>query len=263
MSPSGDLSHFTKNWRNWIEPLTLHSRHPFAYKRCRHYSPIYKQLKAAYRDFPANATNPGMNNIDYILLQSGEEVAKEVSLTRDTNVAQAKHLLLDIGTSTFDSSVWWFACAYSQRRIDFDAVYGWELTPLQPTSYWEKVPPHWRPYWHFYNTPVKGHKGSSESPLTFLKEIASPRDFIGLKLDIDSPHTEIPLFEQLLEDNSESAALVDEFFFELHYRCEVMMPCGWGTKIPKKIGSISLDRFTALASFSSLRKKGIRAHFWP
>ena len=37
-------------------------------------------------------------------------------------------------------------------------------------------------------------------------------------VDIDSPHTEIPLFEQLILENEPAAKLIDEFFFELHYR---------------------------------------------
>lgn len=134
LSPLGDRDYIVKSWRSWIEPLTLHSRHPFAYRRCRRYSPIYNILKKAYSSFPADAPNPGMSNIDYILVDSGENVAMELSTesTNSAQVSQAKHLLLDVGTSTFDSSAWWFTCAYSQRRIDFDAVYGWELTPLQP-----------------------------------------------------------------------------------------------------------------------------------
>ena len=83
-----------------------------------------------------------------------------------------------------------------------------------------------------------------------------------MKLDIDSPSTEIPLFEQLLSDNDDISRLVDEFFFELHFRCEVMMPCGWGDKIPEKHNSLYLDRISVLEAFTKLRRKGVRAHFW-
>ena len=57
--------------------------------------------------------------------------------------------------------------------------------------------------------------------------------------------------------------LVDEFFFELHFRCDVMMTCGWGNKMPLELAGLPLDRHHALGLFSDLRKNGIRAHFWP
>ena len=55
--------------------------------------------------------------------------------------------------------------------------------------------------------------------------------------------------------------LVDEFFFEFHFRCEIMSRCGWGD-VPQ-VGSLGNDRFSAMKLFSELRKKGVRAHFWP
>ena len=245
-------------WVEWIEPLILQSRHPFAYRRCRHSSPIYWDIKRAYASFPSNASNPGFNNVDYILLKSGLDVYRGSS-----GKEKIKHYLLDAGSSTFDSSLWWFICAYSQRKVNWDAVFAWELTPLMPTKYWEAIPAHFKPYWHFYNSPVKSSKNHPDSPFTYIRQISSEADFVSLKLDIDSPSTEIPLFEQLVSDKDGVFSLVDEFFFELHYRCEVMGPCGWGDKIPQKYGSLELDRVHALQAFSTLREKGIRAHFWP
>ena len=112
-----------------------------------------------------------------------------------------------------------FICAYSQRKINFDSVYAWELTPLLPSEYWRNVPAHFKPFWHFYNTPIKSSKNHADSPFRYLQQIATENDFVSMKLDIDSPSTEIPLFEQLVHESDGTYKLVDEFFFELHYRC--------------------------------------------
>jgi hypothetical protein len=63
-----------------------------------------------------------------------------------------------------------------------------------------------------------------------IKQIAVPEDSVSFKLDIDTPTVEIPLAMELLQD-PQLLGLVDEFFFELHFRCEVLMYCGWKDKM--------------------------------
>ena len=46
----------------------------------------------------------------------------------------------------------------------------------------------------------------------------SSGDFVSFKLDIDHPDTEMPVALSLLQDEK-LISLVDEFFFELHFRC--------------------------------------------
>lgn len=53
--------------------------------------------------------------------------------------------------------------------------------------------------------------------MRLLQQIAVPGDFVAFKLDIDHPAMEMPLALSLLSDPS-LAALVDEFFFELHFQ---------------------------------------------
>jgi hypothetical protein len=65
----------------------------------------------------------------------------------------------------------------------------------------------------------------------------------------------------MLEDES-LIELIDEFFFELHFNCEIMMPW-WRTGQHKSFMGLPLDRFHALDLFLKLRKKGVRAHIWP
>ena len=153
---------------------------------------------------------------------------------------------------------------HSKRKIGFDQVFGFELTLLEPQDYWSKVPPKWLPYWHFYNTPISQDAAHAYSPVRMIKSIASQNDFVGFKLDIDTPSVEMPIAMSLLMDDT-FASLVDEFFFELHFRCEVMTKCGWGKNPYKEDiqAGLVLDRPHVLKYFMELRHKGIRAHIWP
>ena len=133
---------------------------------------------------------------------------------------------------------------------------------LNPRDYWQKVPKIWKPFWHFYNTPISSEPDHADNPLRMLRQLVSERDFVAFKLDIDHPDTEMPIALSLLA-NGGDGALVDEFFFELHFRCEVMTSCGWGKRVPANSHGLELDRPTVLQFFIDLRKRGIRAHIWP
>ncbi len=87
-------------------------------------------------------------------------------------------------------------------------------------------------------------------------------DFIAFKLDIDTPEIEIPIVLELLS-NDHLSKLIDDFFFELHFRCELLMYCGWGNNIPDEYYGLTLNRHHALQLFLQLRQNGIRAHIWP
>ncbi len=244
----------TKKWTEWIEPMTLTTRHPFSYSTC----------KKIYQHF-GGVPRTGRSNVDYVLLKSGKDLHQEEADDNDNNGngnIQRKHYLLDAGTSTFESSLAWFTCAYSQRKISFDGVYAWEKTLLEPSDYWARVPPKWMPYWHFYNDAIQADEKAHNSPVRMLKAMAGPRDFVAWKLDIDHPETEMPIATSLLSDKSFSS-LIDEFFFELHYRCEVMTSCGWGKRVPETHSGLILERATVMQYFIDLRKAGIRAHAWP
>ena len=91
------------------------------------------------------------------------------------------------------------------------------MTLLEPTDYWSRVPQKWKPYWHFHNIPISSEKNHPDNPLSIIKKIATVDDFVSFKLDIDTPSVEMPLAMDLLKDQSLSS-LIDEFFFELHFR---------------------------------------------
>jgi hypothetical protein len=73
---------------------------------------------------------------------------------------------------------------------------------------------------------------------------------------------EIPIALELLR-RPEVSRLVDEFFFELHFRCEILMYCGWGDHMPEVVEGLQMNRLGAMNYFRQLREMGIRAHIWP
>jgi len=239
-----------QEWIEWIEPITMHARHPFAMSQCRTYM---SHVRALNRTFPSTA----VCDTDHVLLQSGQALANR-AVTRQPPQRPLKRFLFDAGSSSFESSLFFFTCGYSQRRISFDAVYAWEMTLLDPKSYWRTVPAKWKPYIHFSNVPISSVNQHADSPLTFINELGE-HDFVAFKLDIDHSTTEIPMALKLLESAS---AYVDEFFFEFHFHCEIMHDCGWGS-VPLQNLGITLDRLSVMNFFVDLRKKGIRSHIWP
>lgn len=144
----------------------------------------------------------------------------------------------------------------------FDDIYGWELTTYNSTEYWNDVPPQIVPAFHFYNVGITAENASTHSVTRFIRQTVREHDFVSLKLDIDTPSIELPIAMELLSDHS-LGSLVDEFFFELHFRCEVMMRCGFGRNISEEMHGFKMVRHDVLRFFHDLRVQGIRAHLWP
>lgn len=206
-----------------------------------------------------------LTSTDYVLLQSAASLYNTTIPNFGQREGQiTKHFLFDAGTSTFDSSLYWFVCGYSQQSISFDQMYGWEVSLLEPQDFWERVPGAWKPYYHFTNIPIVGGSSNINSPSYAIKKVATEDDFVAYKLDVDHPNVEIPELLDLLSDDHLSK-LVDEFFFEFHFNCVLLFKT-WGFRDQSKNythGTLSLDRLHAMDSFRRLRLSGVRAHFWP
>ena len=163
--------------------MNIAARHPFAFSRCKHTWQYFKGKPDTQR--------ADRSDVDYVLLQSGVALynaslpfAKPQSQSSQRPIQRRsnKHYFLDAGTSTFDSSLFWFTCAFTQRRISFNDVYGWEMTLLDPLDYWKRVPARWKPHWHFYNTPISPDPTHADSPVRLLKQLARVEDFVAFKL---------------------------------------------------------------------------------
>jgi len=153
-------------------------------------------------------------------------------------------------------------------------VYGWEATLLEPKEFWSRVPPRVAPFIHFFNIPISittnntianpNANSPATNVLALIEEIGKEEDFIAFKLDVDTTGVEIPLVLEILNSHK-LVHLIDEFFFELHFRCEYLMYCGWYSmqKAPKVYNGLILDRSHVLMFFQALRQHGVRAHIWP
>jgi len=263
-----DLIH-SRSWIEWIEPLTVHARNPFSYghileeynARVAKYNRenIKKELGLGSEIDILLGTN--QYNTDYLLTQLGEHVHHYRLAEDGITIVPTKKYMFDAGTSRFDSSLWFFTCSYSQVSIEFDRLFGWEVTLLEPTDFWEKVPPRWKEKYDFYNFPISADITSKANPFHLMRSLGIVEDdFVAFKLDIDTPDIEVKIALELL-DNPSFAGIVDEFFFELHFRCELMMKCCFGDP-PELFHGLTLLRSNVLEFFRKLREKGVRSHFW-
>jgi len=264
-----------ESWVDWIEPISVHCRNPYSLLTCLHkYNrnpPLINvhDLRSKYPKYFLGMLNvTGEQNIDYVLVHTPHPFNEFKKRKRHTSqidtvkhFSSSKSILLDAGTSSYSSSLVWLNCIYMQHNISFDRIFGWESSPLEPTAFWDEVPKQIRAKYHFYNAPMSSNITHGNSPLRIIKQLAKSEDFVSFKLDIDSPLVEVPTVLQLLE-NPTLSALVDEFFFELHFQCGIMAGCGWG-KTPGVVDGLNMSRTSAMELFRDLRKLGIRSHFWP
>lgn len=141
---------------------------------------------------------------------------------------------------------------YEKFGFHFDHIYGFEATPTPPEHVFNMIPDDLLDSYHWINIPVSSNPKGRDNPLNKFLHRFHEDDFVVLKVDIDTPHIELPLVFQLLE--KENARLVDVFYFEHHVGINEMVR-SWG---PSMKGSI-LDSITL---FRQLREAGVVAHSW-
>jgi hypothetical protein len=128
-------------WTEWIEPIGITARHPFGFGKCRPAAPYYNS-NGEHNPSKRNKPRVGRSDVDYVLLQSGAFLHEQTHTaagrrikgtssagTSSRALQPSKHFMFDAGTSTFDSSLFWFTCAYSQVTTDC-AVVGVDLRSL-------------------------------------------------------------------------------------------------------------------------------------
>jgi hypothetical protein len=165
-------------------------------------------------------------------------------------------LLFDMGGSRWNDVAGsrWISSKLAGMGLMFEHIYVWEMKLAIGKLYFEGADAEWMGRMHFFNWPVKGDVGDNDNPFTILKTIATPEDFVVVKLDIDFPPVETALVNQLLLDPS-ITSLVDEFSFEHHVYLPDMLKW-WGTDVP---GNLSFS----YSIFRRLRELGVHAHSWP
>jgi len=169
--------------------------------------------------------------------------------------------LFDLGASLYNkgiggASTSWFVDEYQARGIQFDRIFAWEATPHDDAEIFAPVPDSIADRMLYYNVPVDSRVGAKHNPWRTLKAVATPRDFVVVKMDIDNSTVEEPLAQQLLADAA-LAGLVDELYFEHHVINTPMWRLGW--RMNTVTNHTLVDSY---ALFSQLRELGIRAHSW-
>lgn len=226
-----------KKWKEWIEPLSMHTRHPFTYPKLLNSQNVIKQ-----------EMNVDVCNVDYIILLTEDDFQKHHT---DSTVTR-KGFVFDAGCAdNFDSSSKWLSCGYAQQGIPIDHVFGWEMRAQNVSNWLASVPQFYSSKMNFYNEPISSDINSKNNPFNIIKSLTKPEDFVAFKLDVDNESVEKPLLYQLLND-PQLQLLVDEFFYELEYTCTVL-----GRTVA------DMTRGKALKVMKDIRALGIRIHAWP
>ena len=248
-------------WVEYIEPLSFFARDVRGYVVAAelHRDPgIVVSSKGKIPSY-LDRVDASILSREFVLLQDSNSVA----FSRPHSGSTARHFLFDAGSSSFDTSLAWMLCGYQQRGLSFDKAMAWEMKAVNGTDYWSDVPANLISLLHFYNTPISANYSETHSVLRQIDEVAEEGDFVAFKLDVDTSSVELPIALEILR-NSKYHRKIDEFFFELHFHCEVIGPCCWDNdSIPSDINGFILDRLHAFNFFRELRYVGVRAHFWP
>ena len=229
-----------------IEPLVSFLRHPLASCHSEKKAWWYSVIGGGNVDFTLDKS--------YLLVPFADEMGAQSS----------RKWLFDAGASTYDAgaggaSQSWFVNTYRDRGFEFDRIIGWEAARTDPNEQWSSVPADIKRKTSWYNIPATKEIGGADNPLTFIKELTTPEDYVVFKLDIDAPAIEIALVQQIMGD-PELLALIDEFYFEHHVTGSPMQWEGWGNLSTNQAQLSDIQDSYELFSF--LRSKGVRAHSW-
>ena len=182
----------------------------------------------------------------------------------DAPRGRARSYFFDLGASLYTAGIGgasqrWFVEQYERRGIVFDRILAWEAKAWEPGHIFGAMPDRVVDKVSYFNVPVNATPNGKHNPLRVLRAIASPDDFVVLKIDIDTLAIESALVDQILRD-PELASLIDEIYYEHHVKFSPMYAMWW-----HRDSSTSKPKMTLADSyelFSALRERGIRAHSW-
>ena len=150
---------------------------------------------------------------------------------------------------------------FEKHGLFFDHIFAFEVTEQNPTKvYRDLLPEKYLSSYHWINTGVSADKSDKMNPLYSIISKFHEDDLIIVKLDIDTPEIEQPLFDLLVEDDSVNK-LVDQFYFEHHIRLYDMLRYWWISFEGGDIWEVK-DVKESLDAMSALRKKGVASHYW-
>lgn len=267
-----------------IEPLTGHGRHPLASPWPCNMRTALQQAGNRYHPKWAVGRPAEKYATDYLLV-ANRCAGAESALCRPAHpkagtwrhnhsslaASRSRNLFFDLGCAAFGKmlsgeahfspvgygpSIPIFYEMFRRNCIEFDAIWAWEARQYTPDVWWKHVPPDMRRKLTFYNEPVNP---SNSSFLGVLEATARVKDFVVVKLDIDTPWLEHKILQDII-DKPHLAALVDELFFEFHFQVDDSKPPPAHKRAAEDRPDIGVR--AALQIMQRLRHLGIRAHFW-
>jgi hypothetical protein len=167
-----------------------------------------------------------------------------------------KVYMFELKNSFFDNSfappLEWLVQLYKRRGAKFDSIFHWSSVSMNAKEYWDHIPLQLQPRVHWFNYAPSVAANELSNPMTLLKSIALPDDFVVLRLDMD-PDVEVALVEQILADPA-LQSLIDEVYWQHKIQLRPLIDCCWS--------GVKGDLNSSISLFSALRAKGIRAHSW-
>jgi hypothetical protein len=142
---------------------------------------------------------------------------------------------------------------YHKFGLQFDHIYAYEKTRADPDRVFSLLPKQYLPAYHWINVGVNKTVGDYLNPFTTILQKFTPDDLIIVKLDIDTSWLELPLAQQLLNDEK-LHNLVDHFYFEHHVFMKEIEHA-WKSSMS---GSVK----ESLKLFTGLRQQGVASHSW-
>ena len=80
----------------------------------------------------------------------------------------------------------------------------------------EGVPDIYKQRLHYYNTPITSDIEHADHPLSIIRSIYRPGDFIAMKLDIDNTQLETAIISAIKSD-PDLIRSIGELYYEQHY----------------------------------------------
>ena len=214
---------------SYIEPLFGYFRHPYALPCLEQNHDVLDPSYLIYRGMPRDV---------FDIIYPGRKY------------------LFDLGINGPNRSVQWLDDAFTRNGITFDEIWGWDEQIYNPLDFWSHVAsPSVYTKLHLINIPVSLNVSDPHHPFHIIKSIYTPGDYIALKMDIDAPTYEQQLAQSFINDDVLSG-MIGDFFYEKHMGALHFPHHGIPPDDPVH------NMKSVIEFFTSLREKGIRAHYW-
>lgn len=224
-----------------IEPLAGYLREP---------RPLCRRM---YIEGGVSGAVKTLDNKDFIVYKSRR--------CSEENTPVPRLIIVDIGATQYDFSLsgpsqkYFYELYRDNGFTVLERLLGWEAKSYNAERMFDKVPAEVLPHYQFFNRKCSGVEGDKHNPMTFIKAIARPEDFVLVKLDVDQRDVEWPIVHQILNDTSLSS-LIDEFMWEHH---STVPDLKWAWAKGNAIQGSLADGYNV---FRKMREIGIRAHSW-